>query len=110
MDNHLLSLCLSSSSEDESAATSRASKLQQTESQFQHQKSTWNPLQSQTKDAALELKAVAEELYYKRNYTGALETATRVLNESVRMHPSERKELVALQEACKRRFAGLNTV
>ncbi|KAF8243963.1 hypothetical protein K440DRAFT_636596 [Wilcoxina mikolae CBS 423.85] len=109
MDDHLLSLCLSSSSsssEDESAATSRTSKLQQTESQFQHQKSIWNPLQPHTQHD----KAAAEEQYYKRDYTGALETATRVLNEGVEMHPSERKELVALQEACKRRFAGLNTV
>ena len=69
-----------------------------------------------TKDAVLALKAAAEARYFHRDYAGALALAGQALEspgaslEAGLVHRLERKELEALQEACRRRFASLNTV
>jgi hypothetical protein len=60
----------------------------------------------------LALKAAAEALYYKRDYAGALDMAAAALKGpgAQLIHALEGKELLALQEACRRRFAALKTV
>ena len=77
---------------------------------------TPSPQPATTKDAVLALKAAAEARYYHRDYAGALALAVQALEspgaapEAGLVHRLERKELEALQEACRRRVASLNTV
>lgn len=60
----------------------------------------------------MSIKAAAENLYYRRDYSAAMELAMLALRGSAAdsVHGLEKKELVVLVEACRRRFASLRTV
>jgi len=84
---------------------SRAAKLNQSEVQFQEEKSLWRPVIYPVAVPA-NPKADAVRKYYERDYKGAMERAASALavlperKETV----ADRKELAALVETCRRKL------
>ncbi|KAL0638483.1 hypothetical protein Q9L58_002419 [Maublancomyces gigas] len=111
-----------SDEEESSAQKDRQAKLNQSEEAFQTEKKLWRPV-CQTKQAArrlqfstdytdsplskeeaLEIKAAAEERYYSRDFEKSLALTGRALLAGDEMQPTEKKDLLFLQQRCKARL------